>query len=142
MTQGEALGSEKGLPGFQETPAWPLWLFEPGLCFGDSQASASNPMDWDFPSKNTGVGCHFLLQGIFPTQGSNPCLTLISCLGLLHCGQILYLLSKESAEPLGELGGVTLSRMTPPWALPQGSDYKEFVPHPSLTAYPRPTAVV
>ena len=25
---------------------------------------------WDFPGKNTGVGCHFLLQGIFPTQGS------------------------------------------------------------------------
>ena len=34
---------------------------------------------WDFPGKNTGVGCHFLLQGIFLTQGSNP--------GLLHCGQ-------------------------------------------------------
>ena len=33
----------------------------------------------DFPSKNTGVGCHFLLQGIFWTQGSNPCL-----LCLLH----------------------------------------------------------
>ena len=29
---------------------------------------------WDFPDKNTGVACHFLLQGIFPTQGSNPCL--------------------------------------------------------------------
>ena len=29
---------------------------------------------WDFPGKNTGVGCHFLLQVIFPTQGSNPCL--------------------------------------------------------------------
>ena len=27
---------------------------------------------WDFPGKNTGVGCHFLLQGIFPTQGLNP----------------------------------------------------------------------
>ena len=27
---------------------------------------------WGFPGKNTGVGCHFLLQGIFPTQGSNP----------------------------------------------------------------------
>ena len=27
-----------------------------------------------FSSKNTRVGCHFLLQGIFPTQGSNPCL--------------------------------------------------------------------
>ena len=32
--------------------------------------------------KNTGVGCHSLLQGIFPTQGSNP--------HLLHCRQILY----------------------------------------------------
>ena len=29
---------------------------------------------WDFPGKNTGVDCHFLLQGIFPTQGSNLCL--------------------------------------------------------------------
>ena len=27
---------------------------------------------WDFPGKSTGVGCHFLLQGIFLTQGSNP----------------------------------------------------------------------
>ena len=26
---------------------------------------------WDLPGKNTGVGCHFLLQGIFPIQGSN-----------------------------------------------------------------------
>ena len=34
---------------------------------------------WDFPSKKTGVGCHFLLWGIFPTQGSNP--------ALLHCRQ-------------------------------------------------------
>ena len=29
---------------------------------------------WDSPGKNTGVGCHFFPQGIFPTQGSNPCL--------------------------------------------------------------------
>ena len=28
----------------------------------------------DFPGKSTGVGCHFLLQGIFPPQGLNPCL--------------------------------------------------------------------
>ena len=27
---------------------------------------------WDFPGKNPGVGCHFLFQGIFLTQGSNP----------------------------------------------------------------------
>ena len=32
-----------------------------------------------FPGKNSGVGCHFLLQGIFPTQGLKLCL-----LGLLH----------------------------------------------------------
>ena len=34
------------------------------------------------PGKNIGLGCHFLLQGIFPTQGFNP--------GLLHCRQIQY----------------------------------------------------
>ena len=28
----------------------------------------------NFPGKTTGVGCHFLLQGIFLTQGLNPCL--------------------------------------------------------------------
>ena len=28
---------------------------------------------WNFPGKNTGVGFNFLLQRIFPTQGSNPC---------------------------------------------------------------------
>ena len=44
---------------------------------------------WAFPGKNTGVGCHFLLQGIFPTQGSNP--------GLLHCRQILYQLSQQGS---------------------------------------------
>ena len=35
----------------------------------------------DSPCNNTGVGCHVLLQGIFPTQGLNP--------GLPHCRQIL-----------------------------------------------------
>ena len=32
------------------------------------------PLSRDFIAKNTGVGCYFLLQGIFPTQRSNPCL--------------------------------------------------------------------
>ena len=31
---------------------------------------------WDSAGKNTGVGSHFLLQGIFPIQGLNPCLLL------------------------------------------------------------------
>ena len=34
---------------------------------------------WNFPSKNTGVGCHFLLQGIFPNQGSNL-IIYVSCI--------------------------------------------------------------
>ena len=50
-----------------------------------------DPMDcsllcpWDFLNKNTGEGCHFLLQGIFLIQGSNP-----SLLWLLHCWWNLY----------------------------------------------------
>ena len=43
----------------------------------------------DSPGKNTGVGCHALLQGIFPTQESNP--------GLPHCRQILYHLSHQGS---------------------------------------------
>ena len=57
-----------------------------------------NPMDWnqpgsfvhgDSPGKNSGVGCHAFLQGIFPTQGLNP--------GLPHCRQILYHLSHQGS---------------------------------------------
>jgi len=40
------------------------------------------PWTADSPGKNIAVVCHFLLQGIFPTQGSNPC--------LLFDRQILY----------------------------------------------------
>ena len=45
---------------------------------------------WDSPGRNTGVGCHFLLQGIFPTQGSN--------VGLLHCRQTLWPLSHQGSR--------------------------------------------
>ena len=44
--------------------------------------SPGSSVSGDFPSKNTGVGCHFLLQGIFLTQGSKLC--------LLHWRWILY----------------------------------------------------
>ena len=43
----------------------------------------------DSPGKNTGVGCHTLLQGIFPSQGSNP--------GLPHCRWIFYHLSHQGS---------------------------------------------
>ena len=54
-----------------------------------------DPMDtrllrpWDFLGKSTGVGCHFLLQGIFLTEGSNP--------GLPHYRQTLYHLSHRGS---------------------------------------------
>ena len=44
---------------------------------------------WDSPGKNTRVGCHSLLQGIFLTQRLNP--------GLLHCRLILYRLSHQGS---------------------------------------------
>ena len=40
---------------------------------------------WNSPGQNNGLGSLSLLQGIFPTQGSNP--------GFPHCGRILYQLS-------------------------------------------------
>ena len=43
----------------------------------------------DSPGRNTRIGCHALLQGIFPTLRSNP--------GLLHCWQILYSLSNQGS---------------------------------------------
>ena len=48
---------------------------------------------WNSPGQNTGVGSLSLLQGIFPTQGSNP--------GLPHCRWILYQLSHKGSPLLG-----------------------------------------
>ena len=54
------------------------------------------------PSKNTGVGCHALLQRIFPSQGSNP--------GLLHCRQILSHLSPDGSPRILEWVAYPFSR--------------------------------
>ena len=51
------------------------------------QSPLGSSVHGDSPGKNTGVGCHSLLQGIFPTQGSNRYLS-VSCFGrqvLHHC---------------------------------------------------------
>ena len=55
---------------------WPPWTI-----------AHQAPLFMASPGRNAGVGCHFLLQGIVLTQGSN--------LGLLHCRQILYHLSHQ-----------------------------------------------
>ena len=57
---------------------------------------------WDSLGENTGKDCHSLLQGVFPTQGSNP-----SPLHLLHCRRIFHPLSHGEAP--GRLWEVTLS---------------------------------
>ena len=46
---------------------------------------------WDFPGKNTGVGCHFLLQGIVTTQELNLCLQQVDSLPLSHPSVPKYL---------------------------------------------------
>ena len=48
----------------------------------------------DSPGKKTGVGCHALFQGIFPTQGSNP--------GLSHCRWILFPQSHQGSPRILE----------------------------------------
>ena len=78
-------------------PSPPPISFIPVLCLVTLLCPAlCDPMDCSLPGssvygdssgKNTGVGCYALLQGIFPTQRSNP--------GLLHCRRILYSLSHQ-----------------------------------------------
>ena len=80
---------------------------------------------WNFSGKSTGVGCQFLLQGIFPTQGLNP--------GLPHCRQTLYPLSHQGSP--GCLVG-SLNLWTPVlqfWEVfffPLFSDFPSFLPSP------------
>ena len=65
-----ALGKETLLFQSLHIQLWTPWTAAHQLC------------PWDFPGENTGVGCHFLLQGNFLIQELNP--------GLLHCRQMLY----------------------------------------------------
>ena len=58
---------------------------------------SSGDSPWSFSGKSTGVGCHFFLQGIFPTQGLNP--------GLPHSRQTLYHLSHQGSGFPGVASG-------------------------------------
>ena len=62
----------------------------PTLCDPIYYNLPSSSVHGYFPGKNTGVSCHVLFQGIFPTQGLNP--------GLLHCRWILYPLSHQGNQ--------------------------------------------
>ena len=60
----------------------------------DSLQSHGLYSPWNSPDQNTGVSSLSLLQGIFPTQGSNP--------GLPHCRRILYQLSHQGSPKILE----------------------------------------
>ena len=65
------------------------WTSESCSVMSDSLQSYSLYSLWTSPSRNTGVGSLFLLQGIFPTQGWSP--------GLLHCRRTLYQLTHKGS---------------------------------------------
>ena len=73
------------------------------LCLTLSDHMNCSPVGLFFPGKNTGVDSHFLLQGIFPTQGSN--------LGLPHCRQILYHLSYQGSSLFSISDAINLASM-------------------------------
>ena len=77
-------------------PAFPLHQHTLKVEVSQLCPTLCDPIDctWNSPGQNNGVGCHSLLQGIFPNQGSNP--------GLLQCRQILYHLSHEGSPRILE----------------------------------------
>ena len=82
----------------------------PTLCDPLDCSPPGSSVHGDSPGKNTGVGCHALLQGIFPTQGSNP--------GLPHCRWILYRLSHQGSPRILEWIAYPFSRGSLPAELP------------------------
>ena len=68
---------------------WRLTLCNPMDC-----SLPGSSVHGDSPGKNTGVGCHALLQRVFPTQRLN--------LGLPHCRRILYHLSHQGSPRIPE----------------------------------------
>ena len=72
-----------------------VWVAQscPTVCDPTACSPPGSSVPGDSPGKNTGVGCHALLQGIFPSQGSNP--------GLLHCRRILYCLRHHRSPRWG-----------------------------------------
>ena len=91
---------------------WPLISMY--LCWGMERESHSVMSDsvrphslyspWNSPGQNTGVGSCSFLQGIFPTQGSNP--------GLPHCRWILYQLSHKGSPRILEWVAYPFSRVS------------------------------
>ena len=91
-----SLGQDRSRPYHVLWAAPGLCVFSclafPTLCDPHGQQPARLLCPWDFPGKNTVVGCHTLLQGIFLTQGSN-----LHLLCLLHWQAGSTLLSHQGS---------------------------------------------
>ena len=87
-----------------------LTLCNPMVCSPPGSSVHGNS-----PSKNTGVGCHALLQGIFPMQGSNP--------GLPHCRWIVYSLRQQGSPVLlpGEFHRQRILSGYSPWGFKESN---------------------
>ena len=89
---------------------------------------------WDFPGKNTEVGCNFLLQGIFPTQGLNLCLLhwQMDSLPLSHLGSpcSVSVQTKLSSQNDLEAGSVKEERRRREWEV---NEAEIFSPCPLTT---------
>ena len=92
-----------------------LWLVAqsfPTLCDPTDCSLQGSSVPEDSPGKNTGVGCHALLQGIFTPPGSNP--DLPHCRWILHCRRyqgsprilerVAYPSSRRSSRPRNQTG--------------------------------------
>ena len=94
-----------------KTPVWEAAQLQMCMC-SQSCPTSLQPRElwpsrllcpWNFPGKNTGVGCLFLLQAIFPTQGSNP--------------RLLWLLNSEMGSlPLSQPGSPSVNQHLQFWA--------------------------
>ena len=76
----------------------------PNLCNPMDYSPPGSSLHGDSSGKNTGAGCHALLQGIFPTQGLNP--------GFPPCRQILYHLNHQGSPRILALIAYPFSRRT------------------------------
>ena len=92
----------------------------PTLCNPLDCSPPDSSVHGDSPGKNTGVGCHSLLQGISLTQGLNP--------GLLHCRRILYHLAGGGGSP----------RKRQVWGLDSASFPSLWAPHCNVLTWHSP----
>ena len=89
-----------------------------------------------FSSKNAGVGCHAALQGIFPTQGWNPCLMSPALAGGFLTTSATWEALKEASESQSEIRLVMSNSSRPhglysPWNSPgQNTGVGRLIPSP------------